>query len=188
MSKILCRHHNSALSPYDHEASRLSRFLLQNVVEKPTAAAAICLDGNRLERWALKTFTNLGYIGALDPHNHCRLPPPEDIVECLFRNRVLPEGIGLYLVSGSLTNHAFSTGLWWNVINNKVNGDVLGMSVSLSGLRFVLNVVPTRAEAKIASMGVVNGVDYGGANIYYRPSNVILGSSSAGPKRIDLQW
>jgi len=188
VAKVLCRRHNSALSPYDSKASKLSRFLAANLVEQPMEASEIKLDGWLLEKWALKTFTNLGYIGALDPHNHAQLEPRKDIVEYLFRGASVADGIGLYLVSGSISNTNFTTGVSWNVINNRVDGEVLGMSVLLSGIRFIVNVVPMRAEKKIASMGLVNGVDYTNSRNYYRPYNITLGSDTAARKTITLKW
>jgi hypothetical protein len=62
------------------------------------------------------------------------------------------------------------------------------MSISLSGIRFVVSVVPKRAEADIASMGTVNGINYSDATISYRPSNITLCSKTAGKKTINLLW
>lgn len=188
VAKILCRHHNHALSPYDAEARKLSRFLSENVLDHPLAAARITLNGGLLERWALKTLTNLGYIGALDPHDHSQLVPRRDIVEYLFRDAAVAEGIGLYFISGSISNESFTNGLAWNVINNLANGEVLGMSFSFNSVRFIANLVPMRAEEKIASMGVVNGVDYANAKTCYRPPNITLGGKTGGRKTITLQW
>jgi hypothetical protein len=187
-SKILCRHHNQALSAYDAEAAKLSRFLSANVLVQPLAIDQITLDGRRLEKWALKTLINLGYIGALDPQAHSQLKPRRDIIDWLFRDTAVADGIGLYFLSGSINNENFTTGLSWNVINNRENGNILGMSFSFNGVRFIANLVPVRAEEKIASMGEVNGVDYSKAKTYYRPTNIVLGSSTAGRKTITLKW
>jgi len=187
-SKILCRRHNEALSPYDAEAAKLSQFLTANVVVQPLAVDHITLDGRLLEKWALKTVINLGYIGALDPKTHTRLEPRRYMIDWLFRNVAVGDGIGLYFVSGSINNENFRTGLSWNVINDLANGSVLGMSFSFNGVRFIANLVPVRAEEKIASMGEVNGVDYSNAKIHYHPTNITLGSSTAGRKTITLKW
>lgn len=188
VAKILCRRHNSALSSYDAEAGKLSHFLSKSVLDEPLAVARTTLDGSLLEKWALKTLTNLGYVGALDPRNHTAIPPRPDVIQSLFRGAEVPDGMGLYFVSGTINNDAFSQGLSWQVINNRVNGDVLGMSFSLSGVRFIANLVPMRAEKKIASMGCVNGVDYSNAKVHYRPMNIVLGSQTAGQKTVVLKW
>ena len=79
VAKILCGHHNTALSPHDAEATRLSRFLAANLRDDPEVESTIALDGSLLEKWSLKTFTNLGYMGALDPLAHRRIAPRQDI-------------------------------------------------------------------------------------------------------------
>ena len=188
VANILCRHHNSALSQYDAEAGRLSRFLSKNVIEEPLVSTRISLNGVLLEKWPLKTLTNRGYIGALDPHNHAQLLPRRDIIECLFRGASMPDGMGLYFISGSIGSDDFATGLSWQVINNQVNRDVLGVTFSLSEIRFIVNLFPIRAEEKIASMGIVNGVDYTNSKTYYRPANIILDSRTAGKKSVLLDW
>jgi hypothetical protein len=85
VSKILCRRHNERLSTFDAEAARLSHFLSANVLDDPMGDAQITLRGDLLEKWALKTFINLGYIGGLDPERHMRVRPSEELVRHVFQ-------------------------------------------------------------------------------------------------------
>jgi hypothetical protein len=62
------------------------------------------LDGRLIEKWALKTLFNLGYLGALDRPTFARLLAPADIISCLFSDAPIPEGAGIYLLSGAMTN------------------------------------------------------------------------------------
>jgi hypothetical protein len=62
------------------------------------------------------------------------------------------------------------------------------MAFAFFGVRFVISIPPIRAEDKIADLGEVNGFDYSSAKILYRPPNIGLTSSTAGLKRIDLEW
>jgi len=189
VAKILCGKHNSALSPFDAEAAKLSKFLVTNVLDQPLAVAAIRLNGNRLEKWALKTFLNLGYIRGLHRGQPNRLDPPAHVVRHIFLDEPVADGVGIYFVTGKISNHAYGPGLWWNAIQNPKNtAEIFGMAFTFFGVRFVISISPSRAVDKIAGLGQVNGFDYSSAKILYRPPNIGLTSSTAGLKRIDLEW
>ena len=189
VSKILCKRHNERFSPFDAEAAKLSRFLSANVLDDPLSEAQITLRGYRLEKWALKTFLNLGYIGGLDPEHHARLKPREDLVRYLFQETQAPKGIGLYFVTGAVSNAKFNVGLSWNAIRNlSRDGAIAGMTFTLNDVRFVVSAEEGPAEHRLAKIGLVNGVDYSRAKIYYRPHNIALLSKTAGQKTIALEW
>jgi hypothetical protein len=189
VAKILCGKHNSALSQFDAEAAKLSKFLVTNVLHEPLAEAAISLNGKRLEKWALKTFFNLGHIRGLHREQPNRLDPPTNLVRHVYLDDPIADGVGLYFVTGKVSNQDFGPGLWWNVIQNPKNtAEIFGMVFVFFGVRFVISIPPLRAEDKIASLGQVNGFDYSSAKILYRPPNIGLMSSTAGLKRIDLKW
>lgn len=189
VAKILCGKHNSALSRFDAEAAKLSKFLVTNVLDQPLAEAAISLSGRHLEKWALKTFLNLGYIRGLHREQPNRLDPPANLVRHIYLDEPIADGVGLYFVTGKVSNQDFGPGLWWNVIQNPKNtAEIFGMAFTFFGVRFVISIPPIRAEDKIASLGQVNGFDYSSAKILYRPPNIGLMSSTAGLKRIDLKW
>src|ERR1051325_5267075 len=93
-SKILCSKHNWALSPFDGEAAKLSKFILENLHLQPLAARRKCMNGIFLEKWALKTFFNLGYLrgfhGGEQPN---RFNPPEGLVRYLYCNEPIADGV-----------------------------------------------------------------------------------------------
>ena len=189
VSKILCENHNAALSPYDNEAAKLSRFLSSNVLDNPLRNDAVTLNGVHLEKWSLKTMLNLGYMGALDQPTFRRVEPAETLVRYLFRDAVLLDGVGLYLLSGGLSNESYNTGVSWNAIRNvSAGGEVAGMTFTLNSIRFVVSAVQERAEEYIRNMGFVAGVDYSKASVCYRPANIVLDSPTAGRKQINLEW
>ena len=187
-AQILCKRHNEALSDYDDEASKLSRFMTTNIINAPRADEATTLKGPLLEKWSLKTLLNLGFLGALDRPLFTRIEPPLEIVQCLFRNIPVPEGAGLYLVSGTLTTESYKVGLAWNAIRNRETSKVFGMAFTFNGLRFVVSLLSSRGEDKIKSLGVTNGFDYASANVTYRPHNITLAGGNAGRKTIHLVW
>lgn len=189
VAKILCAKHNADLSKFDAEAAKLSKFLVANVLDAPLAEASISLNGRYLEKWALKTFFNLGYIRGLHREQPNRIDPPPHLVRHLFLNEPVADGVGLYFVTGKVSNADFGSGLWWNAIQNPDNkAEIYGMTFTFFGIRFVVSIPPIRAEEKIAQMGLVKDFDYSSAKILYRPPNIGLTSGTAGLKRIDLQW
>ena len=160
-----------------------------NVLVDPRAEASITLNGRHLEKWALKTFFNLGYMRGLHREQANRLDPPSHLVRHLFSNEPAAEGVGLYFVTGKISNRDFGPGVWWNAIQNPDNKtEIYGMTFTFFGIRCVVSIPPIRAEQRIAAMGRVNDFDYASAKILYRPPNIGLTSSTAGLKRIDLQW
>ena len=189
VSKILCQTHNSQLSPYDSEASKLSRFLSSNIIEDPLKNDSISINGILLEKWLIKTLINLGYLGAMDQPKYSKIVPEEAIVRYLFQNTKIRDGIGLYFVSGGLSNTGYRTSVSWNTILNKSENDkIVGMLLTFNGIQFIACVVPVRAEELISKMGLVNGTDFSAVQIIYRPPNIILDSADAGCKRINLLW
>lgn len=189
VAKILCGKHNSALSPFDTEAGKLSRFLQTNVLDQPLKQSAISLKGRSLEKWALKTFLNLGYIRGLHREQPNRLDPRLDLVRYIYEDAPVADGVGLYFVTGTISNDGYARGVWWNVIQNPQRlEEIFGMVFGFFGVRFVVSISPTRAEEKIANLGELNGFDFSTAQIIYRPSNITLASSTAGRKEIQLEW
>lgn len=190
VARILCKRHNESLSRFDEEAAKLSRFLSTAVLEEPLSPAELKLSGPLLEKWALKTVVNLGYVGALDPERHVRVQPDQTIVRYLFCGAEPPEGVGLYFVTGgTITNQGFKVGLRWNGIRNMSGGGaIVGMSFSLNDVRFLVTTAPGPAERRLARVGVVGGVDYSNADILYRPTNIALRSQTAAPKTVLFEW
>src|SRR5205807_37502 len=120
VSNILCGRHNWALSPFDAEAAKLSAFLRENIHVQPLGAASVRLKGVLLEKWALKTFLNLGYIRGLNREQSNRIDAPEYLVRYLYRDEPVPEGVGLYFITGKLSNDTNTTmGVWWNSIHDR---------------------------------------------------------------------
>jgi hypothetical protein len=189
VSKILCKRHNELLSTFDHEASKLSRFLYTNILDDPLTDATTVLRGDLIEKWALKTYINLGYIGALDPIEHKQTKPSKELVRFVFQEPIPANGMGLYFVNGKVSNQEFAVGISWNGIRNLTLGGILAaMTFTLNNVRFVVSGEPVMAGPLLARIGSINGVDYSSAQIVYRPTDVSLASQTAGSKRIALRW
>lgn len=189
VAKILCGKHNSALSDFDSEAAKLSRFLVSDVYRQPSVEASIKLNGRLLEKWALKTFLNLGYLRALHREQPNAIEPPESLISYIYRNTSIPDGIGLYHVSHSVGAHNIEAGLSWNVIRNaELPHQVVGLTFIFYGVRFAVVIEPVRAESKIKSMGLVGECDFSKSEVAYRPSSISFIGLSAARKDIELAW
>ncbi len=189
VSKILCTTHNNALSLYDSEASKLSTFLNENIRDKPLEHQNIDLNGIYIEKWALKTLFNLGYIGGLDQESFTKLTPPPQLVSYLYDEETAGDGMGLYFISNSINSEEYTNSISWNAIHNVANdGEIIGMTFTLNELRFIINTQPIRAETLIKNMGSINGVDYSNAKIEYRPKIICFKSKKAGTKLINFTW
>jgi hypothetical protein len=151
-SKILCRHHNSALSPVDSggakafEAFRESQ-RLSNVRDKMKSrmwkVKRYKIDGLLLERWFLKTLINSSYgceypIGA----SHSKQgKPSSELVKIAFGKESFKGRAGLYTIArvgqkiNSKDTLAFAP-------LNKVNKYVGGGLFAFRGFLFLLFLLP----------------------------------------------
>ena len=188
VANILCSTHNSALSDFDNEAAKLSKFLVK-AYRHPQRGDSVSLNGYLLEKWALKTFLNLGYLQALHRDQSNPIEPPESLVRYLYRNSSVPVGVGLYHVSNTIGPANVEAGLSWNAIQTvQQPNHVRGVTMVFYGVRLVVAIDPLRSEDKIRNMGMVNGFDYSQSEVIYRPSDITFRSSSGGTKSIQLEW
>lgn len=189
VAKILCAKHNSALSDLDGEAAKLSRFLVSEVYRQPNVEARIKINGRRLEKWALKTFFNLGCLRALHREQPNTIEPPDSLIRYLYCNTVVPDGIGLYHVSHSIGASNLEAGVSWNVIR-KIDqpNQVVGLTFIFYGVRFAVVIEAVRAESKIQGMGLIGEFDFSRSEVSYRPTSISFLGLSAAEKSIELEW
>jgi hypothetical protein len=94
VANILCRKHNSLLSPLDELAGKVSKYLHDS--NDPEVKTPLLVEGELFERWVLKTTINCMVAGWL---GHKALPSAEK-VEAVFGRAAMPKGIALYSVDG----------------------------------------------------------------------------------------
>lgn len=144
-AKILCQHHNSALSVFDDAAKTfalaLTYFSHQVLTseELVTEQEVFTASGEALQRWALKTLIAHHMASAFHPGE----PRIENkrVLELLFDPAPWPEGIGLHVAP------ALSNPLDVQVLRNHYGGCepfihkdryVIGGTVYLGGMALVL--------------------------------------------------
>jgi len=132
-ANILCRHHNSLLSPLDEFAGKLASFQAscsdENFNETPL------VEGEVFERWALKTVINVAVAGWAGSR---KWRPAPEIVASIFGEAKIPQeqGLGLHSVDGMDPNHHPSGGTsFFPVVMNKPGDPQLaGAYIAVHGM------------------------------------------------------
>jgi hypothetical protein len=104
-SNILCRRHNSMLSPLDELAGRVASFQAQ--ANEENFEDSLTIEGELLERWLVKTVVNAAAAGWIGSR---KFRPSPEIVSAIFGQTPIPHGLGLYSVDGIDPNHRPSGG------------------------------------------------------------------------------
>ena len=105
---MLCQEHNQRLSPVDEAGGAAWRALtafaesarqsaLAPKGARPISLRVSAVDGERFERWLLKTVINVAFQGA--PQGREPWTPPKEWVELAFGLKPFPPRCGLYLAT-----------------------------------------------------------------------------------------
>lgn len=140
-AKILCKGHNSDLSPFDTEITKLfrakERLLMAEMNGEPCAETTY-VNGDKIERWMLKTLFNgvfSGTFGVPFEKSFKGQVPHEHGLQILYRDAPFPSGQGLYVsFEGQHVNAD-------HVLNYAVVGHpsgVVGLRVWMLGSLFTL--------------------------------------------------
>ena len=186
-AKILCRKHNSALSPLDAEAGRLSEILLNSAKGQEIGRPE--LSGSLIERWALKTLINGLAAGWSDRRKWL---PHESIVRSIFGQASLPRGCGLYSVDGDskdLPNpqDAQVTPYW--AMRSETDKHLVGGQVRVHGLRLFVathdSVVPQIVGQPENPPRVFENDEI---RFVYRPAFISVGALGSNKNGVILRW
>jgi hypothetical protein len=114
-AKVLCTTHNGHLSDVDGEAKKLFDALRNHVRLPMPGATQVRVDGWKIERWCMKSGTNLLASRWLGTRPF--LPDPA-IVAIIFGDGRLPPDAGLYVVKKPvLTLKSDADRVSWNLFN-----------------------------------------------------------------------
>jgi hypothetical protein len=143
---ILCETHNSRLAPFDTEGlamfaamDKMNEYGLNPQLPAPTAR----IDGDRFERWMLKTLCGCLYSGNI------RLPegvsnkgicPSAELLDILFNGASFPDRLGLHYIYGDPGEliEADPMILKYGPLLETEGDVVTGLQVWFFGFRFIL--------------------------------------------------
>jgi hypothetical protein len=137
-ARILCAHHNSALSPLDSEAKKLADGLRKGLAG--SGQTVVHLSGVLLERWVLKTVINQMVSGLGSQE---KWKPAPQWVQIAFGRALMPPGLGLYSlrVENYLPHsneQAMVTPAWSRQLEPPGPAQLMGATVYFHGAAFFL--------------------------------------------------
>lgn len=179
-AKILCSKHNNSLSEFDNEACKLSEFMRQ-IKKNPLKNFSIEINGKYLEKWAIKTFYNLGVLGVFNE----TILPQDSLIRYIYCDSKIDSGIGLYFVRGRTISDDIGDYFQWHAIKNKsANDEVIGMQFYISGVCFIINLNPVHHDDNIKIESSFCDQD----EVYYRPDVILLDNNSSNVNKITFKW
>lgn len=187
-ANILCREHNSQLSPLDEVAGKVATFVHHG--DNPAFTDNLLIEGELLERWALKTAIN--YVAAGWSERRKWLPSPQ-LVSCIFGQEQVPEGCGLYSVDGLYRPESMpGQGVSVQTIKEiHPTGPVLaGAYITIHGMPLFVSLHSTivRNLESRTSSNLFTKFDPSGLKHLYRPGSIIM-SRREGPEiYIGMSW
>ncbi|MBL6447626.1 SEC-C domain-containing protein [Fulvivirga sp. 29W222] len=161
VSKILCKHHNESLSPFDVEIAYFYRAIVEFDEdfnsEQPSTDFKI-IAGENLERWMLKTVC--AFIASQQFHRNgekSKLELKSIYNEILYEGRPFPSGWGLYFdMEGNKKTQKYRS---FSFVPFEANGELKGISFYIANFKF--NFL----------LGEPDAPDYWGI---YHPSSIVF--------------
>lgn len=139
-SKILCAHHNSALSNLDEEAGKLS-IALRHAMNSPHVPRQVKVDANLFERWLLKTLINsvvsgFSNIAKSSPRNQS--PVSKEMIEIAFGSKQFRGCAGAYFVGKNDLGAVYDTEFHFIPLFSAPHRAVVGMLFRFRNMWFLL--------------------------------------------------
>ena len=186
-SNILCRHHNSLLSPLDETIGQIARF--QAEANNKEYQGSITLEGELLERWLLKTLINSAAAGWAAP---VKWQPSPSIVRAIYGLEPVPDRLGLYIADGVDPSLRPSGNVTFTPIHmGTPHGKILiGAYISVHGMPLLVSLhtdLPEILEAgHIPSL--TNHFSPNGLKHLYHPGAIVISRKEGEPVYIGLSW
>lgn len=186
-SNILCRHHNSSLSPLDETIGKIAKF--QAAANNSNFEESIIVEGELLERWLLKTVINSAAAGWAAP---VKWEPSPSIVRTIFGLDPVPDKNGLYSVDGVDPNHRPSGGVSFTPIHMATpHGKILaGAYVAVHGMPLLASFHTDLAEMLEAghAPNFMNHFSRDGLQHLYHPGAIVMSRKEGKPVFLGLSW
>ncbi len=191
--QILCKAHNSALSDADSEAKKaVGLFQRSATPTKDGSLGDNKIDGQKLERWLLKTAINLSYGGNLHigigmNGSMPGLPSPY-LIDVAFGRRSFSHLMGVhFLLPDKATSHSPSEIIMFPLIKD---GNIGGFYFELRSQPVFLNLFPGHAPPTLGAVAEKLGLQQAllDAKMVYRPPQIATISNSMPTSLIKLKW
>jgi hypothetical protein len=186
-SNILCRHHNSLLSPLDETIGKIARF--QADANAESYQGSLIVEGEMVERWLLKTVINSAVAGWAAS---VKWQPSVEIVRIIFGLDQTPERIGLYSVDGIDPLHRPSGGASFTplFLRTPIGKVLAGAYVAVHGLPLLASLhtdLPQMLEAgRIPQF--LERFSQGGLRHLYHPGAIVMSRQRGRTVFIGLSW
>ena len=164
-SKILCRTHNSLLSPLDAVAGRMAETIVAADKNPLAIPEEIEFDGPTIERWFLKTVISSSEAGVI------RCKPLTSKHKEILLGSTWPDGWGLYVLPPS-EKTIFSQDLFWETKINPQTGDLLAARFIVAGVEFWL---------------ILGKPDHPEAFGFFRPRGLVFQNADL-TRKIGFKW
>ena len=186
-ANILCRHHNSLLSPLDETAGRVAGWMA--AANDESFDKWLYIDGEKLQRWLLKTVVNAAAAGWAGSR---KWRPAPQIVSAIYGESEVPNGLGLYAVDGIDPDFLAQGTVSMTPLIGQKPGDpqLLGAYVGLHGLAllcaFYDGLVHRLEAGEIAEL--TGRFSNDGLRHQYRPGGIINTRKLGKPVALGLSW
>jgi len=186
-SNILCRHHNSLLSPLDETIGQVAHFQANANDEKFNDS--LIIEGELLERWLLKTVVNISAAGWMGPD---KLRPSTEIVRAIYGLAPIPPQLGLYSVDGLDPNHRPSGGVSFSPIfyHTNVGKALVGAYVTIHGMTLFASfnsaLVERLESGEMPDLMTKFSPD--GLRHLYHPGAIVMSRQRGKPVFIGFSW
>lgn len=186
-SNILCRYHNSCLSPLDEVAGKIAQF--QANANDEGFNESIDVEGELLERWALKTVINVAAAGWA---GNKKWRPSPDVVHAIFGQSCVPDKLGLYSVDGIDPNHHPSGGASFTPIHllTPFGPMFAGAYVTMHGMPLFVTFhteLAQRLEAGDAPQ-LLHHFSTEGLRHLYHPGAIVMTRKHGRPVWVGISW
>ena len=186
-SNILCRHHNSLLSPLDEAIGKIAKF--QAATRDKDFFGSVDIEGELLERWLLKTVINTAAAGWAAS---IKWQPSESIARAIFGLEKVPNRYGLYSVDGIDPNHSPSGGATFTplFLDTDLGKVLAGAYVTVHGMPLLAafhDQLPEMLEAGRAPQ-LVNRFSPHGLRHLYHPGAIVISRQEGKPVFIAFSW
>lgn len=186
-ANILCHHHNSSLSALDEIAGRVAAWMV--AANDEAFDQWLYIDGEKLQRWLLKTVVNAAAAGWAGPR---KWRPSSQIVSAIYGQSEVPHGLGLYSVNGIDLSSLAQGAVSMTPLIGQKPGDpqLLGAYVGLHGLPLLYafhDGLAHRLESgEIADLTGRFSSD--GLRHQYRPGGIVNTRKMGAPIVMGLSW